>query len=268
MIDKKILQYNKKLIDTLQKKKWVCFGAGFHCCEFLKKFCVDQKVLPLPAYACDNNKSRWGQTIYSVPICSPDELEKETPADCVIVVTSTDPCSIMSELFLKRTKYYFEIVTINQLDLYLTFIKHSEKYLEVYNLLDDVKSKETYAGVLSCCMAGNINFPMYYTQNPYWDNDVVEKLNDDDVVVIGGAFDGKHIDRAFASNKNITVHGFEPNENVFENLKSKYQTDPRVIVHNYALYDKDTELIFDSSSIFGAKVIEQPTGGGIYHALI
>ena len=256
MFNQKVLQYNKKLIDTLQKKKWVCFGAGLHCFEFLKKFCVDQKVLPLPAYACDNNKSRWGQTIFNVPICSPAELDKENYADCVIVVTATEPCSIMSELFSNRAKYYFEIATVNQLDLYLTFMNHQEEFLEVYNRLEDEKSKEIYEGMLSCCMAGNINFPMYYTPHPYWGNDIIEKLNDNDVIVMGGAYDGKHIDRAFSSNSDVIVHGFEPNQNVFDNLKYKYENNQKVFIHNYALYDRETTLSFDASSILGAKVVE------------
>lgn len=263
MIDKNILKYNEKLIDTLNKKKWVCFGAGLHCYEFLKKFCVNQKVLPLPAYACDNNKSRWGQKIFSVPICSPDELNKEKPSECVIVVTATESCGIMAELFTSREKYYFEIANINQLDSYLTFVNHREEFLAVYNRLEDEKSKRNYAGILSGCMAGNINFPMFYSQNPYWDNDVVGRLNDNDVVVMGGAYDGKHIDRALASNSTVTVHTFEPNENVFDNLKSKYEDNPNVIIHNYALYDKETTLTFDSSSNLGAKVISAQNRGGV-----
>lgn len=269
MIHKDVLEMAEKLIHTLRNKKWVCFGAGLRCHDFLKNFCVEQKIFPLPAYACDNNKARWGQTIQSVPICSPDELDKENPSNCVIVVTATEPFSIMSELFTSRAKYYFEIATVNQIESYLTFIAHQDEFLTVYDHLADEKSKKIYSGILSGCMAGNLTFPMFYSNNPYWDNDVVGRLNDNDLVVIGGAYDGKHIDRAFASNPTVTVHGFEPNEDVFDNLKSKYNDNPNVILYDYALYNKDTILSFDTTSILGARVVETMStpsnGGGAVH---
>ncbi len=46
-----------------EKKEWVCFGAGETFYHFIRQYCVQAPLLPLPAYVCDNNQAFGGTEI-------------------------------------------------------------------------------------------------------------------------------------------------------------------------------------------------------------
>ncbi|MBE6033254.1 MAG: FkbM family methyltransferase [Clostridiales bacterium] len=257
MINRNILDFIERIAIGISKqnKKWICFGAGDFFAEFIEEYCKKEKRLPLPVYVCDNNKSLWGNTVAGVIVESPEKMLEESAEDCVIVISSVLPYSIMSDLIIKYQKHYYCIITLAQLQTYL-FVKRNEEKLEMLEgLFEDAKSKQHYKRYFELFLESGFSFLPIYTPNAYWDNDLIGKLKDGEVVVYAGAYDGKHIDRALKSNPNAMIHGFEPNTPFAKRLEEKYKYKDNVFIHNYALYDEETVLSFDSSVELSAKVI-------------
>ncbi|QHI71944.1 FkbM family methyltransferase [Aminipila terrae] len=236
--------------------------GGFFA-EFIKEYCYTKKRLPFPAYVCDNNKSLWGEKVAGVVVEPPEKMAAETVEDCVIVISSALPYSIMSDLMLKYQKHYYCIITLVQLQTYFFIKNNKEKLRDISELFEDTKSKDHYVRYFKLLLESSFNFLPVYTQNAYWDNDLIGHLKDGEVVVYAGAYDGKHIDRALKSNSNAIIHGFEPNAPFAERLQKRYKDKENVFIHNYALYDERTVLSFDSSVELSAKVINDKNINGV-----
>lgn len=263
MFKEEIMDYDKALIDTIRtgRKKWVCFGAGRYFYDFIKKYCIDSKTLPLPSYVCDNNEKLQGKDVLSIPIVAPNALVKEKIEDCIIVVSMVLPQGILMELHNSLQRHYYRTIPLSQIETYLYYIEHMSKFEKVYNSFVDDKSRHDYKGYLEALLAGVTSFPVLYTANPYWNNDVIKGLSGGDVIVYAGAYDGKHLDRALEENSKIIVHGFEPNKPIFEKLVDKYKGKDNVILHNSGLYHKNTTLYFDNSAELSAMLVEKEKYG-------
>lgn len=243
------------------KKKWIVYGAGKSAIEFIRENCLNNKEFPFPEFICDNNSSLWNTKIEGITVVDPKIILDERPDECVIVIGAALPYSVMSDLILKHQCHYYCIITISQIKSFLFYQQNKDKLLGVVSLFDDKKSREHFKKYFEIMISSPFSFNEIYTSNAYWENDLKGKLKDGEVVVYAGAYDGKHIDRAINSNKNAVVHGFEPNKPFAERLQKKYSSMDKVHIHNYALYDTETTLCFDSSVELSARIISQTEVG-------
>lgn len=238
-----------------QKKKMIFFGAGRMARMFIKTYCEEKQQLPLPAYICDNNRSLWGEKIAGVSIVSPEELKNETMEDVenvVIVMAQVLPFTMLESLQSPYEsgglqKYYHLIMPLSQMETYLFYCENHERVDRVYEALADEQSKYAYKKYFQYLMEGNLTFPTIFTANAYWENDIIGRLKDDEVVVYAGAYDGEHMSLALNSNPNIELHGFEPNKNCAALLDEKYSHLSNVHIHKVGLGDKAEQLCFDNT---------------------
>jgi FkbM family methyltransferase len=251
-----------ELEKTLQDKKLIFWGTGKHGEYFYSKYCIEKKLLPKPLFWCDNNKAKHGSFIDGVPVISPEELTKmlhnTSASDDYVIVIMTVPlfsAQIASQLLLVGL-YYFQIYAAWHLDSYFYFHENKEKVKLVEELLTDKKSKFIYKKIIeNMCNGCPISFDLF-EKNPYYNNDVVPMLQDNAVIADGGAYDGKHVDRALALNPKIKIHAFEPNKESMDLLKEKYINQTNVILHEKGLWNKKEEIYFDSSEISGAQIVK------------
>lgn len=244
-------------------QKMIFFGAGRMARAFIKTYCEEKGRLPLPAYICDNNQSLWGEAIAGAPIVSPKELEREPVDNVVIVMAQVLPLTMLESLQLPYEsgglqKYYHFIMPLSQIESYLFYCENHERVDHVYAALADDRSKYVYKKYFQCLMEGHLTFPTIFTANPYWENDLVGRLEDGYVVVYAGACDGAHMSLALASNPNIELHGFEPNRNYLALLDEKYSHLPNVHIHEYGLGDEAKRLCFDNTSGHSAMTVSGP----------
>ncbi len=218
---------------------------------FIETYCVKKKVLPLPAYICDNNQKLWGTSVAGIPIVPPERLTDERVDDAVIVMAQVLPFTILDSLQTTYEggglqRYYHFMMPLSQLEAYLFYQENKGRIQDIYEKLADEKSKYAYRKYFQYLMEGNLTFPTIFTANAYWDNDLIGRLQDGEVIVYAGAYDGKHLDRALKSNPNVEVHGFEPNKNYAALLDEKYADLSNVHIYKVGLGDKVQKVCFDN----------------------
>lgn len=251
------------------KRNMLFFGAGRMARAFIKTYCVKKKLLPLPSYVCDSNRKLWGENIDGVPIVSPEKLKGEDVEDTVIIMAQVLPFTMLDALQTTYEggglqKYYHFMMPLSQLEAYLFYQENSKRMQNVYEKLADEQSRYAYRKYLQYLMEGNLIFPMIFTPNAYWDNDLIGSLRDGDVVVYAGAYDGKHLDRALRSNPNVELHGFEPNKNCAALLDEKYVDFSNVHIHKFGLGDEAQKVCFDNEVGDSARTVSDFTGFETY----
>ncbi len=102
----------KEFVEKIQTKKIVLFGAGHRCVEVLSHF----YSYPYDdiSMICDNAKTKWGNKIYDISVCSPDVLA-ENPEDYVVLI------AVDSSFMVKRIErqlmdmgvlYYYHVAIL------------------------------------------------------------------------------------------------------------------------------------------------------------
>lgn len=256
MIAKEILQYDESLVSSIMSgHRWVCFGAGRCFREFIKKYCVQRKMLPLPECCFDSNQDLWGQEISNVRIESPDLLTTHKYDDAMIVVCSVLPYSIISYL---NTFVYgggMAAWSLLQIEMYLYYKENTESFEKVYALIQDDVSRYTFRSYLSEVMAGHIYYPKLFSPYPYWGNDVIKHLSAGESIVYAGVAKGESLDRALQLNRGVRIHGFEPNAYQYEELKKKYKNMNNISLYNYGLSDEEGESKFIDTQGYSSRMV-------------
>ncbi len=249
----------KMLKEFESGKNYICFGAGNRFKEYMNKYVnISSPNIKKPKYVCDNNEAFWGKNICGIEVCSPEKLLLEEPEDIIIIASGGAPYSVIDNLFSTELQgHYYATVPLEMLTTYFYYKKNYDMIEAVYNFMDDKKSKVDFEKYFQLSLDGAFSYLPVYTPNAYWNNDLVEKLEDGMNVLYAGAFDGKHIDRALKNNCNIIFHGFEPNKPMYLNLIEKYKDKTNVKLYPYALSDNQEVFDFDPTFSLGAKVIKK-----------
>ena len=247
------LKYIKSIIMSASKKKIICYGAGQIFPEFIKRCCVDNKLLPMPAYVCDGNPALHGKLKCGVPIEPPEKIKNENPNSVLIIITGAY-VEVAGFLNKSMNCYYFPMIPQICFEVYLAFKDRIDDAKKITSELSDEPSKYYYNAVIKNLLRGSIFMPHLFTENQYYGNDVLINLSNDGSLVFCGAYDGKHITRAIEINKQIKVHAFEPNEKYALLLKEEYSNNENIHVHAKAAYDKNTQLFFDNSKDLDARI--------------
>lgn len=223
ILNLELVKYAQQVAEKIKRDdNWVCYGASAAFQDFITFCCIDNSFLPMPKYVCDRNEKLWGKYICGIKVVSPEMLVREELCSFTIVVTTLSLYSVIGDLLDKYNRCYYYIVPFRQVMSYFYYLAYKEKIYEVISLFQDEESRRIYRALWEIPLSGQLNYASVYSGNAYWENDIVPSLQNGWDVLYGGAYDGKHIDRAFQSNKNITFHAFEPNHEFFTRLNLKY----------------------------------------------
>ena len=230
-------------------KTVVFWGAGRRMRGFLKTECVENKRVPMPDYICDSTRDIAESRIEGVPVIGFDQVRKMNTADTVIVITAglleLQAQVVPSEL------YYFPIYHVRSFEAWAFLRDNLDDFMRVYDMLADDHSRDVYATLFRNLLNGSMWCQSLFEPEPYFANDVIGDLDDADRLVLAGAFNGKHVDRALANNPRVHIDAFEPNAIWFQYLCNKYSDKPNVVVHDKILWDKPDRLGFDGDMLHG-----------------
>jgi len=245
----KDMAYIENVIASMSGKTVVFWGAGRRMLGFLRTYCIERKLLPMPDFICDSTRDVSETYIEGVPVMKFEHLKKRNSSDTVIIITAglfeLQAQVVPSEL------YYFPVFHCRSFEAYLFLKNNQQDYLRVMQLLQDEHSKQVYNSIFNNLLNGSLWCQSLFEPSPYFGNDLVEKLNDDERVVLAGAFNGKHIDRALVNNRRVHLCAFEPNGMWYKYLLDKYQKMPNIVINNKVLWDKRERLMFNGDQLHG-----------------
>jgi hypothetical protein len=102
------MSYLENVIKEMENKKTVFWGAGRRIEKFIKSFCVDKKIMPLPDYVCDSVKTIIGETFFGINILPFEKLKKMNP-NVVIIIITAGFFDFYSQVIKKRTLLFSHI---------------------------------------------------------------------------------------------------------------------------------------------------------------
>lgn len=254
------MEYLAHAIQMMSEKKVVFWGAGRRVSSFIEQYCVEGR-LPFPDYICDSTREITQEEICNVPVISFESVKQMKPADTIIVITAgliDLPAQVVrSEL------YYFPIFHCRSFEAYFYLQEHRDRYELACSYLEDDFSRGVFRSCLESILKGGLWNQSLYSPSPYFDNDVIGKLSNDDRLVFAGGFNGKHIDRMLLSNSAVEVDAFEPSSYWSNYLKDKFSAQEKITIHNKVLWESYDTLSFDEDEGNGG--LDAHVGSGSSH---
>jgi FkbM family methyltransferase len=235
-----------------------------------------------PKCFCDNNPSRVGSVLFGIPVISFEELSQKHK-DSIVVITTKTYSTEISEQLLNNGFSPEKVLQIdnNRIHYYERFLHHhlslndlqdnAELLSETYNMLSDQKSKDLFISRIALFASGADYYDLQqfintfsdvvtgddstntrYENVLYFNNDVL-KIQDDEVLIDGGAFVGESTDEFINTCKNnhVTyqhVYCFEPDHGAYGRLLKNTSQYENVTCFNLGLWSHSTTLRFASSA--------------------
>lgn len=239
-------------------KKILCVGAQNAYNEFILPYCIKKNLLPLPYAIYDSSPQNFPSHINGLPVFDLNEICKEDPYTSLIVIAEEDKpfYNILGKLYNEVIAYYFPILPCTALEAYFYAVDNLNTINFVSNLFKEKNSQDLYEKYWLSRIYGIVYNPMLYSRYPYYGNDIIPDLSNEDIIVSGGTYNGKHIERAIKMNKKISAYLFEPNIKYYRHLKELYKFNNKIKIFNYALYDEKKSIPFDLSDELGAKIVD------------
>jgi FkbM family methyltransferase len=250
------------------KNKIVLFGAGG---LGLRTLIGLRKIGIEPACFIDSNPNNWGKKIEGLEVLSPNESSKKFKDYVVVVTIWSDkighPLKEVEELFQRINK---EILVVSFISLYKKYYDTFLPYFSIddpqktfideniikdaFKLFSDDYSRNEFISQLNFRLNGNIeNFNIPLGAKFHFQNDLYE-LNESDVIVDIGAFDGDSLNDCLKYNKSTfdEYHAFEPDPVNFRKLASFVESLPidikeKIKLNELGVSDKQKSLTFDAS---------------------
>ncbi len=237
------MEYIEKVINEMSNKTVVFWGAGRRLKNFMKEFCENKKIIPFPDYICDSTRKIDKSEFDGISILPFENLKKMDYENTVIILTA-GLFDLQSQIIINEL-YYFPIYHCRSFEVHYFLKENKTRYETVLNMLGDENSRQTYRKLFDNIEEGSFFSQSLFQNNAYFGNDIIGKLNDNDVFAYAGAFNGKHIDRALKNNSNVKIHAFEPSKQWYNYLIDKYKQNSNVSIYNNILWDKKERLRFD-----------------------
>ncbi len=286
--------FKRNTPEDLKSKTIVLFGSGSLGQEYKKAFNI---LDVFPAYFCDNSASKHGTMCCGLPIISFNEL-KEDFKDAYIVITSFKYLDEITaqllnngfssdQIFCKRSDLGNEIHLMNLyansstmsfaltanseqcIENSLEILKNNkDKIAEVYNFLEDSKSKELLITKLALFASGEnynlfkyliLNFsepvlefglgnPMEHEVYYYFNNDVLSLTNGEKYVDIGAADGDTIITFTDACSKNGVeyekIYAFEPDPENYKKMLKNTKQYSNISYQQKGLWSKSGKMRF------------------------
>ena len=176
-LDKIALEYNQEIVERIMagKMDYICFGAGNYLSSFVNAYCKNDAGFPLPRFVCDNNSQKWGKMISEIPIEDPDVILNLDFNHTVVVLSAVLPFGILDSLGDYR-RCDLRILTLRQIETFFMLQDKGKELNNVYELLNDEKSRWQYEMYFNFLLRGSSLCPMLYSPNAYVNNDIVPQI--------------------------------------------------------------------------------------------
>lgn len=165
-------------------------------------------------YKSGEKRLFWGGA--AEPIITPEELFKKDNT-CVVIV-SQQP-KVVKEISRDLEAHKIEYYNIDE----FIFTLHKKDVLDVYDMLDDERSKETYAHLVICRMDSNFPEDTYKTDNNYFAIRPFLMPEKKEVFVDCGAYVGDSVEQYIWNREGLfeKIIAFEPNLANYNALKQR-----------------------------------------------
>lgn len=241
------------------RKELICLCAKHvHTSLLIPYCCGEQPRLPRPTKVFDICPCKYINGVDGIPVLPMSELKGMRADGIVIFIAAEDQefYQYLGLLYDELHCYYTPILPCTAIEAYFYAIEHSREIQSVAEQFREQKSKELYMRYWASRITGRVYDPALYTEHPYWGNDIIPSLKPNSTIILGGAYNGLHIDRAFELAPNINAILFEPNPTWASFLQEKYCKMPQVYVIPKALYHVNDKLFFDNTDELGAHICE------------
>ena len=244
----------------------ILYGAGAGGEYFLKLLKEDYGIEP--AAICDTYKA--GQEFFGYKLYTAEEI-KEKFNNAKIAITSLNYyfeikkylLSLFSEQSIINISIYKDAVMDKG------FIKKNKNEInEVFNMLADEKSKETYVNIIKGRLtADNYWGESSFVDSQYFCNDLIS-LSDSESFVDAGAYVGDTLDFfiKLTNNKFKNIYCFEPGSDNFKRLmltKEKYNKDERIKLFKAGLFEYNGKIGFEDDSVSSRNSINLDSSNSI-----
>lgn len=234
-----------------------CVGAKHARKYLLEPFCYGKpSKLPLPQKIFDFSPTEYLDGIDGISVQPLSDLKEAHAEDAVILIAAEDLefYRYLGELYDNLHCYYFPILPCTAIEAFFYALEHETEIDEISESFSDIISRKKYKEYWESRIAGCVYNPSLYSEQPYWGNDIVPYLPYNGTIVLGGAYNGLHIDRAQKYNFMSKALLFEPNPTWSTYLEKKYSNVSKIRVIPKALYNSNREIAFDVSNELGAKI--------------
>lgn len=247
-----VYEEQEKLLEALKTKKLVLFGASECALNTIKEcsnFFLEHKI----AYFCDNNKQKEGTLFRNTIIQLPERLVEEKDS-VVILITSVHEAEIrqqLKNLYIVEDVYSHHLLRDSDKIIKESSQIDDEKTMEVYNLLQDERSRYVYQQILKNRKHKKLTFPLDIIDTDQYFVDDIFKYSKEEVFVDAGVLDGytsfEFIKKVHAQFKRI--YAFEPDgiscNKLAQILKSQEkEIYEKIILIPKGLYDCNGVLKF------------------------
>lgn len=247
-------------------KRLFCLGAKHARSYLLEPYCYDKpSQLPLPQKIFDHSPNEYPDGMDGIPVLPLNCLKEVRAEDAVILIAAEDQefYNYLGELYDNLHCYYFPILPCTAIEAYFYALDHEKEIYDISELLSDEISRRTYIEYWESRIAGCVYNPALYSEQPYWGNDIVPYLPTGGTIILGGAYNGLHIDRVQIPGTRHNAMLFEPNPTWATYLNKKYCESPEIRIIDQALYNSKGEVPFDTSNELGAQVCIDGSGNCI-----
>ena len=261
----KLTEFLDSLID-IKGNKFYIWGAGNTSSlnlEGLKR----ENSFSIEGYI-DSNINKQGKEFGNKKIISPDEYYNK--ADNPVLINTTNKevfrqiCSNVSDLGGKYYSYDS-----------LVFSRHKKEIEEVYNLLEDDLSKDTYLCMLNARVNCDLPDESIVDDRQYFCLREFMIINPQEVFVDIGAYVGDSMEEYIRRRAGVFGHiyAFEPDPNNYDamsvrlkRLKEEWNIDDsRIETFKMAVGDHESKAVFESYSDnygLGSKIVPEEKGDG------
>lgn len=268
MMEMKSITTISRILEPLYtgRKELVCLCAEHVRTSLLIHYCCGERPrLPKPSKIFDVCPCKYINGVDGIPVLPISELKGMRADGIVILIAAEDQefYQYLGLLYDELHCYYTPILPCTAIEAYFYAIEHNCEIQSTAGQFKDQKSRELYMSYWASRITGRVYDPALYTENPYWGNDIVPTLKPDSTIILGGAYNGLHIDRAFELAPLINAMLFEPNPTWADFLQEKYYKVPQAHVIPKALYYVNKTLFFDNTDELGAHICETGTSSCI-----
>lgn len=243
--------------DDLKKQGVFIFGVGKlgqRVFDFLTSVNIEVHAF------VDNNADKQKSLFNKLPVVSSTTLKN----DAIVYIASATYFNPIYKQLLKQgllklishvqtgILFYGEKdfpVEMYQQNLTDDLFANKNKYLEVFQLLEDDESRRVFDNILLFRLSLDQRFiDEIHTQisKEYFDSTVIA-LGQDEVYFDVGGFDGDSAENfvKFVDGKYKGVHIFEPDRGLLDKAKTRLKNYNNIVYNPLGIYDKKTTLYFD-----------------------
>lgn len=212
---------------------------------------------------CTNNKAQWGTVFNGKTVFSPDELVQN---HALVLV-----CSGQENVVKEIKNQVFKMGLTAMLPAEFLYKRHSKEILEVYDNLEDEKSKNIYLNIIKSKLAGKLSNKIF-EPNQYFCLPPFKHRNGKNVFVDIGSFVGDSVEKFIWENDGIfdKIFAFEPDSQNYKALETRckrlaveWNKENSIIIYPYGVGEKsETAFVLRDSAEngLGSKIANENAG--------